>query len=474
MTNPLRFYKSISKTFPVCVFGNDISKDDAALIGLDVTKQISLQSWQKYVSSTYNGYTIIQMAEFPGKGNRAEHYRQTGAAVWNFLKEQNFEGIQLLSEGKADVAAFAEGLWLRNYRFENYKSKKAEYALNEIHVSQLSLNKQEVHEIWAGWQGIMVARDLVNEPANVLTAIEFSERIAEAGVKFGFDTEILGKARIQALKMGGLLSVNKGSTKPPTFTVIEYKSKKARNKKPIVLVGKGIVYDTGGLSLKPTPNSMDIMKCDMAGAAAVVGLFCAAAEAKLPIHLIGLIPATDNQVGPDAYAPGDVITMYDGSTVEVMNTDAEGRLVLADALTYAKKYNPELVIDLATLTGSALNALGYCAAAIMGTADEKEIDKLLKAGFNSWERLVSLPLWDDYASGLESDIADVKNLAAAPQAGVIVAGKFLERFTDFPWVHIDIAGPAFLAAAHGYLPKGGTGFGVNLLYNYFKERTNDK
>ncbi len=459
---------------PVCVIGKEISYAGTKKPGFEKAKKASFQSWQKYVNYGSNGYNILELADFSGKGNRSEHYRQTGVAVWNYLKENNFEGIQIVSANAEVTIAFAEGLWLKNYRFENYKSKKAEFSLKDIYLDQTIVNKKKIDEIWAAWQGIAMARDLVNEPANILTAVELSERIAKAGAKYGFSTEILGKAKIQALKMGGLLAVNQGSTKEPTFTVLEYKPKKVGNKKPVVLIGKGIVYDTGGLSLKPTPNSMDIMKCDMAGAAAVVGLFCAVANAKLPIHIIGLSPATDNQLGPDAYAPGDVITMYDGTTVEVMNTDAEGRLVLADALTYAKKYDPELVIDLATLTGSALNAIGYCAAAMMGTADEKVMSQLHKAGFNSWERLVSLPLWDDYATGIESDIADVKNLASTPQAGVIVAGKFLERFTDFPWVHIDIAGPAFLPGAQGYLPKGGTGYGVNLLYHYFKERTNDE
>ncbi len=169
-----------------------------------------------------------------------------------------------------------------------------------------------------------------------------ANRIADAGKKVGFEVEILGRQKIEALKMGGLLAVNQGSVQDPSFTIMEYKPKNARNKQPIAMIGKGIVYDTGGLSLKPTPNSMDVMKCDMGGAAAIIGAIYACAKAELPVHVVGLIPATDNQPGPNAYQPGDVITMYDGTTVEVMNTDAEGRLAMADALTYAKKYKPEL------------------------------------------------------------------------------------------------------------------------------------
>jgi len=295
-----------------------------------------------------------------------------------------------------------------------------------------------------------------------------AKRFKDGGKDAGYKVEILGKSKIKALKMGGLLSVNQGSTKDPTFSILEYKPAKAKNKKPIVLVGKGIVYDTGGLSLKPTLNSMDIMKCDMGGAAAVAGAIFAVAQAQLPVHIIGLVPATDNQPGPDAYGPGDVITMMDGTRVEVMNTDAEGRLVLADALAYARKLNPELTIDLATLTGSSMAAIGNYAAALMGSASDKVKTDFMNAGTNSWERLVEFPLWDDYENDLESDIADVKNLGSTPLAGVIIAGKFLERFTDYPWLHVDLAGPAFLPSSRGYLPKGGTGFGVNLLFNYFK------
>jgi leucyl aminopeptidase len=296
-----------------------------------------------------------------------------------------------------------------------------------------------------------------------------ARRIEYAGIEAGFQVDVLKKAKIKALKMGGLMSVNQGSTQDPTFSIIEYAPKKPKNKKPIVLVGKGIVYDTGGLSLKPTANSMDMMKCDMAGAAAVAGAIYAAALAELPVHIIGLIPATDNQPGPNAYAPGDVITMYDGTRVEVMNTDAEGRLVMADALAYAKKLKPLITIDLATLTGSSVRTLGYYAGATMGTASDKMKKNLIDAGFDGWERLVELPLWDDYNKELESEIADTRNLEKSGTAGAIVAGKFLQKFTAYPWMHIDIAGPAYLPARRGYLPKGGTGFGVNLLFHFFKK-----
>jgi leucyl aminopeptidase len=249
---------------------------------------------------------------------------------------------------------------------------------------------------------------------------------------------------------------------------MEYKPKNAKNKRPIVLVGKGVVFDTGGLSLKPTPGSMDEMKCDMAGGAAVIGAISAIAANQLPVHVIALVPATDNRPGMNAICPQDILTMYDGTTVEVLNTDAEGRLILADALGYAKKYDPLLVIDLATLTGAAMRAVGSYASAIMGTADQDIMNQLSKSGFQTWERTVQFPLWKEYGNEMKSDIADLKNLGGA-NAGHISAGKFLEHFTTYPWIHIDIAGPAYSNAAQSYRTKGGSGVGVRMLYNFIKE-----
>jgi leucyl aminopeptidase len=231
-----------------------------------------------------------------------------------------------------------------------------------------------------------------------------------------------------------------------------------------VLVGKGVVYDTGGLSLKPS-NSMDTMKCDMSGAAAVIGTLCAIAGQGLPIHVIGLIPATDNRPGGNAITPGDVITISDGTTVEVLNTDAEGRLILADALHYAKKYKPQLVIDLATLTGAAARAIGPNATVAMGNAGREVWEQLQTSAANTHERLVEFPFWDEYNDLLKSEIADLKNIGGA-EAGAITAGKFLEHFTDYPYVHLDIAGPAFLDSPWGYYGKGGTGVGVRLLTDF--------
>ncbi len=473
MSELIRLYTDLSPLIPTCILGDELSDEIGVRMntGDKESGSGSLLPGQRYAVIYAAGSLYFRIAPFSGKGNRSEHFRLAGAHLWTFLKEQNISAVQVDGGSGEDQLHFAEGLALKDYRFEVYKAKKSAFKLANVTLSEKLVKTADVQMLMAVIHGIIHARDLVNEPANVLTARELANRITAMGKETGFKTEVFGKAKLQALKMGGLLSVNLGSSKEPTFSILEYRHPKAQNKKPIVLVGKGIVYDTGGLSLKPTPNSMDMMKCDMAGAAAVAGIFAAVASAKLPLHLIGLIPATDNHPGPDAYAPGDVITMFDATTVEVMNTDAEGRLVLADALAYAKKYDPDLVFDFATLTGSAINALGTCAAPVMGTAADEIFKDLEIAGSSSYERTVRFPLWDDYAQGLESEIADIKNLGSSPLAGSIEAGKFLERFTDYPWVHFDIAGPAFLPAAIGYLPKGGTGFGVKLMYEYLKERT---
>ncbi|MBF90736.1 MAG: peptidase M17 [Flavobacteriales bacterium] len=371
-------------------------------------------------------------------------------------------------ENKLIAFAFSEGLALSNYQFLKYFSDKKEHSLKIINLCT-GMKDTDAEELQAIIDGTFIARDLVNEPLSYLNAVQYSKDIESYGNKFGFSVEVLHKKKIEALKMGGLLAVNQGSIDPPTFSITEWKPPRATNKKPIVLVGKGIVYDTGGLSLKPTPNSMDLMKSDMGGSAAVVGAMAAIAKAKLNVHVIGLIPATDNRPSGNAYAPGDVITMHDGTSVEVLNTDAEGRLILADALSYAKKYDPELVIDLATLTGAAARAIGKQGIVAMGN-DENTMTALKTSGAEVQERLAEFPFWDDYAEDLKSNIADLKNLGG-PEAGAITAGKFLEHFTDYPYTHLDIAGPAYMLSPFNYRGKGGTGVGVRLLFNFLKKKS---
>tara|TARA_E500000331_G_scaffold342098_2_gene375305 strand:+ start:481 stop:1902 length:1422 start_codon:yes stop_codon:yes gene_type:complete len=381
--------------------------------------------------------------------------------------EQSVMIIDLKKNQNASLA-IAEGLALANYTFTKHKTKGEPNKLKTIYLCKHS-DKKSVIELQNIIDAVYLTRDLVNEPFSHLTAKELANAAKKVGKANGIKTTVFNKKKIESLKMGGLLAVNKGSIDEPTFTIMEWKPKTAKNKQPIVLIGKGIVYDTGGLSLKPTANSMDLMKTDMGGAGTVIGAMQAIASNNLPYYVIALTPATDNRPSGNAYAPGDVIRMHDGTSVEVLNTDAEGRLILADALSFAKKYKPELVIDLATLTGAAAYSIGHFGIVSMHKETEKEHAKLKKVGDQTHERLAEMPFWSDYDELIKSDIADIKNLGG-PAAGAITAGKFLAHFVDYPWIHLDIAGPCFTKAKYGYRGKGATGMGVRLLYQFVKER----
>jgi len=428
--------------------------------------QNSFENESKSVTiNRYDHFVFVQKTDEKLEGNRL-----AANALHSSICKEKIEDIIIvdLSNQPKVAWAFTEGLAISNYQFLKYFSDKKENSLKKISLHSAN-GEKEINQLNAVIEGTFVAKDLVNEPFSYLTALQYSQDIEKMGKEAGFKVEVLHKKKIEALKMGGLLAVNKGSIDPPTFSIMEWKPKNPKNSKPIVLVGKGIVYDTGGLSLKPTPNSMDMMKCDMGGSAAVVGTMYAVAKAKLNLHIIGLVPATDNRPSGNAYAPGDVITMHDGTSVEVLNTDAEGRLILADALSFAKNYKPELVIDLATLTGAAARAIGKRGVVAMGN-DERTMSALKESGKNVHERIAEMPFWDDYKEDLKSSIADLKNLGGA-EAGAITAGKFLEHFTDYPYTHIDIAGPAFLLAPYTYHGKGGTGVGVRLLFDFLKTKS---
>ena len=426
------------------------------------------------ISSSKEKFDFIKRGEFYAfaifSEQSDEQLRVAGSKIQQQIG-QKLAKIQISGIEKS-VLKFAEGLILANYKFTKYFSKEEESKnkLSEIILSN-EISNSKITELWNTCKVVYWTRDLVNEPVSYLTALKLAEEISIAGEEAGFSVNILHKAQIEALKMGGLLGVNRGSMDPPTFTIAEYKHPKAVNKKPIVLVGKGVVYDTGGLSLKPTPGSMDCMKSDMAGAAAMAGTIYLAALQNLKIHLVVLIPATDNRPGMDAYTPGDILTMHNGTTVEVLNTDAEGRLILADALAYSDKYKPEVVIDAATLTGAAVRAIGTHASIVMGNADDKYFKELEEAGNEVHERVVRFPFWDEYLNEMRSSIADLKNIGGG-NAGMITAGKFLEHFVKSPYIHMDVAGPTWLDAKEDYRTKGGTGSGVRLLYQFLKNRTN--
>ena len=431
-----------------------------------------LKDKEELISIDLQGKFIFVLAVKAQKGNHfeLEKYRKLGANVFSKLNSEHISSFQIMGReiDKSLVLAFAEGLALSSYSFTKYHSdkKKNKTYLNEILIDS-SASELEIEELNNLYKAVCFSRDLVNEPLSFLTATQLGKEIKRSAKEFGFTAEVLGLKQIQALKMGGLLAVNKGSFDPPTFSILEWKPKHPKNKKPLVIVGKGVVFDTGGLSLKPTAGSMDEMKSDMAGSAAVIGAMQAIAANKLDVHVIALVPATDNRPGNNAYAPQDIITMHNGTKVEVLNTDAEGRMILADALSYSNKYEPELVIDLATLTGAAHAAVGEYAIVSMGNASDKYKSKLAKSGENVFERLVEFPFWEEYGELVKSDIADIKNLGG-PVGGAITAGKFLEHFTDYPYIHLDIAGPAYIKANSAYRTKGGTGVGVRLLYDFLK------
>ena len=416
---------------------------------------------------------VSQIDKLGSKDNfkSKEEVRKAGAQILSEIKKLQIESICLTSALSSDayLIQLAEGLLLANYQFLTYKSEKKTNSLAKINIVSSTITSKEIEELNEVVTATYFARTFVNEPVITLTAKRFSEEIAKLGKLANFDVKVLNKEEIIKEKMAGLLAVNSGSQDPPTFTIMEYKPKGAKNTQPYVLVGKGVVYDTGGLSLKPTAGSMDTMKSDMAGAAAVAGAIYAIAKNELPIHVIGLIPATDNRPGEMAVTPGDVITYANGKTAEILNTDAEGRLILADALSYASQYKPALVMDFATLTGAQVMAMGIYGAAIMGTASEEEMTNLKKVGFEAFERVHEMPFWEEYGELIKSDIADIKNIGGR-EGGCITAGKFLEHFVDYPWIHMDIAGPSFYTSNDGYRLKGGTGFGVRLIYDFLKSK----
>jgi len=394
-----------------------------------------------------------------------EKVRKLAHKIHTDLK--NEEEIAVIGRNDDQLEAFLEGVYLSDYQFLKYFSDK-DKKKNKLHtVLVKGLPQDKLDELKHVIESVLWARTLVNEPVSYLDAPRLAMELHKKTINDGLKVQVMHKKEIEDLGMGGLLAVNKGSELPPTFTIMEWKPDNAINLKPIVLVGKGVVYDTGGLSLKPTPHSMDLMKSDMGGAAMMAGTMDAISKNKLPIWVIALIPATDNRPGKNAYAPGDVIEMYDGTTIEVLNTDAEGRMILADAIAYADKFKPELIIDAATLTGAAVRAIGDKAAIVMGNAPKKYIKALKKSGKKVHERLVEFPFWDEWKDEMKSDIADMKNIGTG-NAGMITAGKFLEHFAKQPYIHIDIAGPAFLESAQDYKGKGGTGFGVRLLYDFLK------
>lgn len=356
------------------------------------------------------------------------------------------------------------------YRFNRFKKDPQECSLHEQTVfcadkSDVSAAKDALATGQAIAAGQSLARDLGNLPGNVCTPSYLADEAKRIEKQYdSVKVKVLDKKDITELKMGSFLSVARGSHEEPRLITLQYNGGN-KGDQPQVLVGKGVTFDSGGISLKPGP-AMDEMKYDMCGAASVLGTIVAVAEMKLPINVVGVIPATENLPGGSATKPGDVVVSMSGQSIEILNTDAEGRLILCDALTYAERFKPARIIDIATLTGACVIALGKHASGLLGN-DEALIDDLLEAGKLSGDRAWNLPLWTEYDEQLKSNFADIPNISGGRDAGTITAACFLSRFTkDYHWAHLDIAGTAWLDGAE----KGATGRPVPLLVQYLRSR----
>jgi len=362
--------------------------------------------------------------------------------------------------------AVVEGTILGSYQFTPYKTVQKEEIrqLREMTIvvkdGQTDAARTAAANAEIICRAVSLARDMISTPGNEMTPSHMAGQAILAAKGRAVSVKVLDEQKMQRLGMNALLGVASGSKQPPRFIILEYRGGR-KSDRPLVLVGKGLTFDSGGISLKPA-EKMDEMKSDMSGGAAVICAIMAAVDLELPVNLVGLVPATENMPSGRALKPGDILKSLSGQTIEVVNTDAEGRLILADALTYAGRYKPAAIIDLATLTGACVIALGDYVTGMMGT-DEALKEKIRKAADFTGEKVWELPLWEEYDEQIKSDIADVKNAGGRP-AGTITAAAFLKKFVgDFPWAHLDIAGPAWLSKDRSYIPKGASGVGVRLL-----------
>jgi leucyl aminopeptidase len=401
-------------------------------------------------------------------------YRRAGVALVRAARRHKRISADVLGVTHDDLAsrdaaqAFAEGLGLGHYAYNALKTSAEDNLVETVTmVGSGATIRKGLDKGLVIAEGVNLARELVNEPGGSLTAVAFARKANAVAREHKLTIKVLDAAAIKRAKMGGLLGVNRGSSQQPRFVQMTYNP--GRAKKHIALVGKGITFDSGGLSIKSGAGMMT-MKCDMAGAAAVLGAMSVVAQVAPKVKVSAFMPLTDNMLGADATRPGDVLKIRNGKTVEVLNTDAEGRLVLADALSMASEAKPDAIIDLATLTGACMVALGPRYAGAMGTDDDL-VEAVLEASRRTGERVWQLPLAPEYRAMLDSSVADVKNIGGA-HGGAITAGLFLKEFVaeGTPWVHLDIAGPAFIdSSPWDEHPKGGTGFGVRLLLDLIEE-----
>ena len=407
--------------------------------------------------------------------------RQASAAAVRKARDLGIKEIYTTIPGLATgivnplsgAEAVVEGTLLGSYRFHELKTKLNNTRKNPEFLTLVVEEEQQKSQVKTGItygriiaESTNLARNLVNRPANIANPSHLAETAQQLAQTSSLKCTIIEKLELEELGMHTLLSVNQGGGEPAKLIILEHIPEQV-DAPVIVLAGKGITFDTGGISLKASLN-MEKMKGDLGGAAAVIGAMQAAAQMQIPVHVIGLTPVTENM--PDAFAtkPGDVVKSLKGITVEIVNTDAEGRLVLADTLTYAGTFKPEAIIDIATLTGGRIVALGDEAAAVLG--DDSLIQQLQTAGNNVGERVWPLPLFEEYGEKLKSDVADIRNISRSRAASTIMGGMFLKNFVpeNIPWVHIDIAGLGLIDADRSYTPKGGTGFGVRLIVEFLR------
>ena len=406
--------------------------------------------------------SLERVRQFAGTAAKVVRARRFTRLTLPVLRERN------LGSPAAAAQALTEGALLGLYRYDSLRKLPKHEAGRRIDAITLVVEragdaaaaKRAVAkaEVLAG--AVSFVRDLINGPSNIVTPTYLANQARAMAKQFRLKCQVIPFAKLKRLGFGGLVGVAQGSVHPAQFIVLDYSPRGA--KQTFALCGKGITFDSGGLSLKPALK-MELMKYDMSGAAAVLGTIKAAAQLSLPVRIVGIIAATENMPSGTAQKPGDVLKTLSGKTVEVLNTDAEGRLVLADCLHYAKRFAPTATIDLATLTGACVVALGTEAIGLM-TNDERLAARINQAGKATYERVWRLPLWDEYGPAMKSDIADLRNVTNTGEGGTITAGKFLEAFTEgMPWAHLDIAGTAWTDKEKPYIPKGAVGLGVRLL-----------
>jgi len=457
---------------------SDMSKFSKFIKGPIETKDFLGKESQ--ISIVYGGKENRIMLLGLGKADKINEFliSEVYAEAVAFLKKQKALSVNIMIPQKLNISkeelikGIIEALFLSNYNFDKFKhfTKKERPSYLKT-VCLIGIDKKDMAIVTKGKviaDGVNLTRDLVNNNADDETPQNLA-KIAKSFEKISKDIEVtvFNKKKIEQEKMGLLLAVNKGSDKEPVFIIMEYKGN-PYSKENTVIIGKGITYDSGGLSLKPT-TSMDTMKSDMSGGAAILGTMCSIANLKLKVNVTGIVPATENSIGPSSYKPGDVYVNMSNKSVEIKNTDAEGRLILAEALSYgAEKIKPTRIIDIATLTGACVVALGEDMAGLFSNS-EKLAEELLEASKRTGDILWRMPLFKEYKKELKSEIADLKNIGNGKSAGAITAALFLEEFVkNIPWAHIDIAGPAFKSKPKGLNPTFATGIGVRLLTYFFE------